>query len=346
MEPRPQDAERGTEPGERFRNRPSHSVRWLAWLLGAALLVSVIAGGMHFSDDRAFVRLAERAEPRWLAAALLLQLGTYVAQGGIWRRVATACGSGLSHRTAFELSLAKLFVDQALPSAGVSSSVLIAKALGRRRLPTSAVKATVLVNMASYQIAYVVALTVALTIIVVSGEGRPIILVTAALFLAFSIALCVAVLGLPGRSHERLAHAVGRVPGLGATVRFVAGADPRLVRSPRLLIDTTTLQAIIVMLDALTIWVLLAALGERASPSGVFAAFMVASLFRTMGVAPGGLGTFEASSVLMLRIVGVPVAAGLSATLLFRGFSFWIPMVPGYWFSRRALTVAPDPSDS
>jgi Mg2+-importing ATPase len=101
------------------------------------------------------------------------------------------------------------------------------------------------------------------------------------------------------------------------------------------------LAAAIVGLDAGTLWTLLAAVGAHATVGGVFASFMVASLFRTMGIVPGGLGTFEATSVLMLRLVGVELAEALSATLLFRFFSFRLPMVPGYWFSRRA-TAPPD----
>jgi hypothetical protein len=52
---------------------------------------------------------------------------------------------------------------------------------------------------------------------------------------------------------------------------------------------------------------------------------------------PRGLGTFEATQVLMLRMVGIDLAVALSATLLFRGLSFWLPMLPGHWFSRRAV---------
>jgi Mg2+-importing ATPase len=69
---------------------------------------------------------------------------------------------------------------------------------------------------------------------------------------------------------------------------------------------------------------------------------MIASLFRTMGLVPGGLGTFEATSVVMLRLAGLDLAAALSATLLFRGLSFWLPMLPGYWSSRRVLAEVSD----
>ena len=130
----------------------SRGARWLSWLLGAALLGAVVWAALHFSEERAFVRLAERAEPWWLVAAVVLQAGTYVAQGWIWRRVSQAADHRLSRRTAFELGLAKLFADQALPSAGLSSSILVAKVL-ESRLPSPAANASVLVNIASYHLA-------------------------------------------------------------------------------------------------------------------------------------------------------------------------------------------------
>jgi uncharacterized membrane protein YbhN (UPF0104 family) len=50
---------------------------------------------------------------------------------------------------------------------------------------------------------------------------------------------------------------------------------------------------------------------------------------------PGGLGTFEASSVALLRLQGVSVESALAATLLLRGLTFWLPMLPGFALARR-----------
>jgi Mg2+-importing ATPase len=94
-------------------------------------------------------------------------------------------------------------------------------------------------------------------------------------------------------------------------------------------------QLAIVLLDAATVWLLIRSLGEVASPAGVFASFMVSSLLRTIGIIPGGLGVFEAASVVTLKLAGVSVPVALAGTLLFRGLSFWLPMVPGLVFSRE-----------
>ena len=154
-------------------------------------------------------------------------------------------------------------------------------------------------------------------------------------FVIFSVVLISAVLVLSGRSS------VGpkwlkRVPLLKHALALLGEADPKLARSLPLISKSGLFQVAIVLLDAATVWVLIRSLGEVASPTGVFASFMISTLLRTIGIVPGGLGTFEAASVLTLKLAGVSVAVALGSTLLFRGLSFWLPMLPGLVFSRGA----------
>ena len=98
------------------------SAYWLSWVLGAAILLAVVMAAVHVSEGREFVEVAERAKPWWLVLAVCVQAATYIAQGEIFRRVPRAAGYHLPPTAAYELSLAKLFIDQALPSAGVGST--------------------------------------------------------------------------------------------------------------------------------------------------------------------------------------------------------------------------------
>jgi glycosyltransferase 2 family protein len=52
---------------------------------------------------------------------------------------------------------------------------------------------------------------------------------------------------------------------------------------------------------------------------------------------PLGLGTFETACVGMLALLGVAIESALTATLLLRGLTFWLPMVPGLWLARREI---------
>ncbi|HWJ39433.1 MAG TPA: hypothetical protein VNR86_11810 [Sphingomicrobium sp.] len=45
-------------------------------------------------------------------------------------------------------------------------------------------------------------------------------------------------------------------------------------------------------------------------------------------------------SIAMLRLFGVPFEAALSATLLFRGFTLWLPLIPGGILLRQEMRAA------
>jgi len=109
------------------------------------------------------------------------------------------------------------------------------------------------------------------------------------------------ILATAGRPLDRIVRLAARSPVVQRTLEFLTGAETRLVRNARVLGSAIGMQGAIVLLDAATVWTLIRALGVSAPVAGVFASFMVASLFRTMGIVPGGLGLFEATSVLTLR---------------------------------------------
>jgi Mg2+-importing ATPase len=329
------ESPREAEP--RHRNAAQRA----SWLLGAAVLAAVIVVALRFSQGREFARLAERANPWWLLLALGLQAATYLAQAEVFRGAPQAAGSPLPRRWLYQLSVTKLFLDQALPSAGLSSTVVVTKALQQRGVPRDVAAAGAMISIASYHAAYVVTLLVALAISAILGQTNVFILLVSVLCLAFAIALTAALLALAGR-RTRAETRLTRLPLVKGVVGFLEDANPALTRSPRLLTEATLWQMAIFLLDAATIWVLIRAVGVTAPGAAVFASFMISSVFRTVGVVPGGLGTYEAMSVLTLRMVGVSIPVALSATLIFRGLSFWLPMLPGLWFSRRVMTGTRD----
>jgi len=313
------------------------TLRWLPWLVGIAVLAAVVAAAMHFAEERAFLRLLGQIDGAWLLAAVALQALTYLAQAATWLTVLRRSGAPVSVGYATALSLQKLFIDQALPSMGLSGTASVVKALEEHGAAQPAVMAAVAVDVSCYFAAYVLSLGTALVVFLVGGHASALVVTAAVLFLAFAGALATAILVLSGRPAGRATRQLLRVPGVGHMVDLLRQADPHLARDPRLLLRATLLQISVFVLDAATLWVLILALGVEASPAPVFASFMLASLLRTVGLLPGGLGTFEAASVSALTLTGTPVAVALSATLLFRGLSFWLPMIPGLVIARRVL---------
>ncbi len=305
-------------------------VRWLSRIVGFATLVTVVAIARHISEPREFARLVERAEPWWIAVALVLQAGTYVALAEIWRAAVRVARHFLPRAYAVQAALAKLFVDQALPTFGISGSMLVASALEQRGLERSVIIATVVIEFATYYFAYALSLVVAIAIAGAPGELGAIVMWSALGFSVFAIALAAGALSLARRRRP-----LPNLLGLRRAQQWLSSADMRIVGDVRLLARALAWQLAIVGLDGLTMWTLLRAVGTHVAIAGVYASFMISSLARTISIVPGGLGVFEGVAVITLHQLGAPVAAALSAALLFRGVSYWLPMIPGFIASRR-----------
>jgi Mg2+-importing ATPase len=326
--------------------RPADRRHWRSYLFGLLLVAGVVAAVLHRSEAGEFIRLAQQAEPWWILLAFALQALTYPADGEVWRGVVRAGNHILTRAQAYDLALARLAVGQTVPSAGISGNVFAAAALEQRRVPRPIIMAGVVVSTASLHLAFVLGLAAAVFIATAQRHLTGPVLAVAVLFATYACILTVVLVRNAGRPAPRPRPWLARIPPLRIAIDSVAQADPQLARSPTLLARATALQLGIMLLDAATMWALLISLGGAPSPSGVFASFLISSVFRTIAIVPGGLGAFEAASVLTLGMAGVTLPLGLSATLLFRGLSFWLPMLPGFWASRRVLVTTarePDP---
>jgi uncharacterized protein (TIRG00374 family) len=335
------------DPGDSLLQNPpepSPSKPWLSWLLGTAACATLILVVTHLTEEEEFLLLLRQIDLGWLALALLLQSGTYIMQGIVWRVVVSARGQALSVGKSFELSLAMLFVDQALPSGGISGVAVVSGALSRLGMPRAVVASAVLVDVAMYHLAYASCMALALGVALYHAYLPLWVNIAMLVFVFIELAVSTFLIFLPSGGLRWVKTRLQRFAKLTRLLQWVEHAPPGSFHNHRVLLLAFAMHAVIFLLDAATIWVAARALGVSASVGGVFSSFMVSNLFRTIGIIPGGLGTFETASVMSLRSIGMPLSVGLSATLLFRGLSFWLPMIPGLICSRRLLKKQHEPS--
>lgn len=308
--------------------------RWLPWILGGAALIAVVSVSLHFSEGASFVALARDARPTWLALAALCQVGTYAAEGELWRGITCRAGCRLTLIQAIQLSIGKLFIDQAVPTGGVSGSIMAASALNKRGVSQHVVTATVIVERASFLAAYALALCLAIGLSIGAGHPNPVVLIGGGLFAVVAAGAAWLMLALAGRRWTTPAW-VASWRWADRTFVWLRGGERAIVSNPHIVLYAISLQLAVIALDASTMLLVVRALGAHLPIASVFVSFMISSLFRTLGVLPGGLGTFEASSTMTLRMAGAAMPVAISATMLFRGLSYWLPMIPGLWFARR-----------
>lgn len=83
------------------------------------------------------------------------------------------------------------------------------------------------------------------------------------------------------------------------------------------------------MLDYAALVAALVAFGAEARPAEVLLAYVVAQALAFVPITPGGVGLVDAGLTGLLVVIGVPTETALIGTLLYRLFSFWLPIPIG-----------------
>jgi|SRR5665647_41886 len=308
------------------------------WFSGFLVLSGLILLVTHFSELEHFAELLRHAKPVWLMLAALLQVTTYISVAGVWYLSLRQLGEQYSLLSLIPLGIAKLFSDQAIPSGGVSGTAFFIAALARRGVPTQLCMAILLLSLVAHYGAYLLATLATLFLLWLYHQAiNSWIIVLFTLFWVIAVGVPASALWIRHLGNKELPHLLLRIPGLSKLLSAFIDAPKELLKNPVLVIVATLLHESVIVLDVATLWVGLQVVGVHCSIWAITPAFMLASMVATIGPIPLGLGTFEATCVSMLGVLGIPVEAALAATLILRGFTLWLPMMPGMWMMRHAL---------
>jgi len=310
------------------RAPPAHAIgfeRWRSWLFGLILIAALVTAIGHWGEIAVFTRLVREAEPLWLGLAIALQLGTYASVAMAWREILRAASASRRLSLLMRIAVTKLFADQALPGAGMGGNVLLVAQLRAQGIPRGAAVAVPLISTIGFYAAYAFFAIAMLVLLWLNDQATPLMAGTVTLF------LCVAI-PLPPRFE--------RIAPVRSLVESVAQAPARLLNDRGLLIRVAAYNALVFLADAGTLFACLRALGTTADLSTSFIAVIMASIVATLGPIPLGLGSFEATSIATLRLLGVPFEAGLAGTMLLRLLTLWLPLLPGMILMRGAMKRA------
>jgi uncharacterized protein (TIRG00374 family) len=314
---------------------------WRTWLLGLLLLAGVIFAAFHWGDVKQFAKLVSNAAPLWLVAAFAAQLLTYVSQAFEWLIVLRACDCETRFVKLLPLTFTKHFADQLVPTAGMSGNVVVVDRLHRLGASRKVAVAAVILAIISYYASYAVSAVGVLVLLLLTGRGSWLMVGLIGIFLLVAAGIPSLALWLQKKGPRAIPKWLRKVGPVRELFEMIGEAPTRLVRSRTLLVELSLLNGVGFILDGLTMQFCLFALGVDAPFAAAFVAFIMASIVVTLAPIPMGLGSFEAVSIGTLRLAGVSFEAALSATLLFRGFTLWLPLLPGMVAARRDLKHRP-----
>ncbi len=298
-------------PVQLARVRPRTLVTLVASIIAAYLLLGQLARVNVGS-------LLRSADPIWIVAAAGLSVLTYLAaawslSGFVLER--------LSFRRTVLAQLAGSFVTLVTPAA-VGGAALNVRYLQRNKVPAAAAAASVGVVQLVAFVLHAVLLVVFVAITGARSHSlsppRWVYFVVAALVV---VALVVAAVPRGRRAlRARLAPALGQV-----LPRLL-----ELVQRPGKLAEGVGGALLLTASYILCLLACVLALGGSIAFSSAAVVYLTGSALGAAVPTPGGLGAVEAALAAGLTATGMAAATAVSAVLLFRLLTFWLPVPVGW----------------
>ena len=305
-------------PAQLERIRPRALVTLIAGVAAVYLLASQLA-------EVDVAELLRSADWRWTLAALILSASTYIGaayslSGFVLERLRTVY--------TFLVQVAGSFVTLVTPPA-VGGVALNIRYLRRSGVSAADSAASVGVTQA-VAFALHAALLVIVAAITGTSSGHSLRPPTWALYLiAAGLAVLLVIIAIPAGRRLLWARAA---PMLGEVIPRLLDVAQKPVKLAQGLGGAFLLTvAYILCLDAS-----IRALGGAVPLASVALVYLTGNAIGSLMPTPGGLGAVEAALSAGLTAAGLPGATAISAVLLFRTLTFWLP-VPVGWASLSYL---------
>jgi uncharacterized protein (TIRG00374 family) len=308
---------------------------------GLAALILVV---LNVGELSAFADQAAKARPGWLVLGLSSQVATYLCVAFVWWLVLKRLGERKRWLSLAPLGVAKLFADQVLPSGGLTGSLLVVRGLGRRGVASEIALVAFMFGVGSFFVAFLIAALFGLALLAINHRATPAVTGAVLGFLFVVLGLSGAALVLARRPHGARPKWVARIPWASRAIHAISDAMEKLASERALFVEAVGVQLLLRGLDGLTLWFCFHAVGASAPYWACFVAIVIGSITATIAPIPMGLGTFEGGSVGALALLGAPIETALTTTLLFRGLSLWLPLIPGFLISQRELRPVKHPA--
>jgi uncharacterized protein (TIRG00374 family) len=302
---------------------------------------------------------AKTGSPGWLVIAGLLEVVSFGGYILLFRTVFVRGYDRINWGVSYQITMASLAATRLFASAGAGGVVLTAWALRRsgmgRRLVACRMIAFLVLLYAVFMVSLVV-FGLGLRVGIFNGSAPFAVTVIPAIFGAVVIVIALAMAFVPadferrlerwaGGSHKHLARVARTVATVPASFASGVRTAIKLIRERH----WGVLGAVVWwFFDIGTLWASFHAFAGSGGPTFpvIVVAYFVGQLGNLLPL-PGGIGGVDGGMIGAFIAFGVPGGLAVVAVLVYRGFSFWLPTIPGiiaYLQLRR--TVAKWKADS
>jgi len=279
-------------------------------------------------------------DPVWLFLAVLAQLFTYLIYASIIKLLVKDKPGSTNFFLLFKLSIVIMFVNQVLPTGGISGDGYIFNQLVKRKVSRYNAFTAMVLESISYYAAILILLLIFYTWYLNEAKHDT-ILITYTVILGFVYYVLLFVLVLIISNGRNISFAMHRLEKFSFIKRLIEkasllslqneneGTFKMIGRKKRAILQTIILQLFVIMSDIVTVWALIKGFHVDMSFPLVAFGLLLSLVIGALPISPGSLIVYESAMTYFFTKLGAPVHAALIITLLYRFLTFWLPIPIG-----------------
>ncbi len=329
--------------------------RWILWLLLLSFAWLVVSRADEL--ENLFLTLSQGIW-LWALAAALTQVGYYLVQAAMHKAAFSTVGISSHLFGLVPVVLGSLFVNVVAPAGGTAGMALfVDDAAQNNQSPAKATAGTVLASASMY---LTLTLLLLAGLIYLSANGSVSLLQFLGALLLFVITSAVVGLLILGYRQPnllrlvfyRFQQVVNRLatrfikrpylqPGWASQTSFEFAEAATAIRSrPYHLLLTLGLALLSHFINILTLYALFRAFQyDDIASMGLMAGYAIGQLFVVVAPTPQGVGFVENIMPNVFISLGVPSAVATIVVLAYRGLTFWLPLLIGFFLLRRLKSL-------
>jgi len=327
---------------EKQQRSPLSTTRILFYALSPVVFYLAIRYTGRLQDIRA---LLMQMRPAWLILAIAAQLATYLFNMLILRTLLMGKTGTGGFKVLLKLSIVIMFINQVLPTGGISGNGYIFNQLVKRKVPAAFAFRALVLESICYYIAFLILLGTFYSWYAHNASHVAAVMhYTLITGFAFFMSLGGLILILSNRHaitfvlrklsyFKRVRQYIVKT-GMVSLSKGNTTSLRGLFENRKSVALAVLFQIAILSCDMLTVFAIMAGFRVSLDAGRIMLGLLLTLVIGSLPVSPGGLIAYESAMTYFYTLLGVPVHAALIVTLLFRFFSFWLPIPAGLWLYR------------
>ena len=331
--------------------------RWIILALTVLFLWVVMS---RFTELEQLKNTLAQGQWSWVLAAILSQMVYYTVFASSYQAAFYTVGISTRTRDLIPVVLGSLFVNVVVPAGGAGGVALFAENLSRRGKSATQAAIGVLLQLIADWTSFTLILIVGLVYLFIEHNLKSYEIATAGILLLMTVGLSnILLLGIwkPDWLYRLFSWSQRSANWLfGRLRRSLSLADDwaqknaeefnqaaaAIASHPTRLMRMIGIALLAHILDIVTLYILFLAFNQPIGLGALVAGYAICILFWIVSPTPQGIGIVEGMMALTFTSLGVPGAVAATVSLAFRGLTFWLPMLLGFFAVQRVRTIRED----